>query len=102
MAQQLKLRLTGLARAYIKGCVTKPNSIAGLLWGRSDDDVSELWIVVEYPRTQVREIVEMFREVGYPVLFEVDGMELCVPQSHIGENLTGKVLDVKNGLLVLR
>jgi len=102
MAQQLKLTLTGPARAFIKGCVTKPGSIPGLLWGWEDDDVRERWMVVEYPCQQAQELVEMFREVGYPVLFEVDGMELCVPQSHIAETLEGKILDMKGGLLVLR
>ena len=109
----LALLITEKAKARIAELLSScaPGSVPALMFGRSKtyDPQGQLteetpwrWTIQAYGKEQADNLQRDFAAMGHQILFESDGLVLCVPQFQFLEQLTGKTLDVSNGDICIR
>lgn len=105
MSNQLELKITNAAKAQIKKFLLEnagiDHPIPGLLLGRQNEEVEKHWTVGAYSQDQITNLVQIYLTKGLVLLYEADGIELCVPQTHLVVQLGGKTLDYQEGHYVV-
>jgi len=70
--------------------------------GRLKEQTPWRWTIQTYPKEQAEGLQRDFAAMGHEIIFDADGLVLCVPQFQFLEQLTGKTLDVSNGEICIR
>lgn len=101
MATPIRLRITETAKEEIRRFLAKsntPNALPGLLLTAGTKEQPATWCIGLYTEDQARDIEKMYAQNGFAepvVLYEADGMNLCIPQTQLLSKLDGKTLDYR-------
>jgi len=93
--------------AYLKR--SEPNSALVLLKGtrtvieagQRTKDPTERWSYAAYAPVQLRGLQEIYAQQGLPLIHEISGMLVAIPQTHLLEELKGRTLTRDSSGLVL-
>jgi hypothetical protein len=96
MTNQLNLKITEPAKERIKRFLEAAeldNPLPGLLLSMDTNDRSGGWHIGAYGQKQVQELQNMYAAKGFVLVYQADGIKLCLPQTHLISELEGKTLD---------
>jgi hypothetical protein len=60
--------------------------------GQRTEDPTERWSYAAYGPDQLRDLEAMYAQRGVPLLHEISGMLVAIPQTHLLEELKGRTL----------
>jgi hypothetical protein len=78
-----------------------PGSTLVLLKSKRSGHSSERWGYAAYGPAQLQHLETQYAEYGFPLVHEVSGMLVAIPQTHLLEALKGRTLTRDSSGLVL-
>lgn len=96
MPKRLQLKITDTAKRRIAKFLKESGfvqALPGLLLSSRTKGQEETWYIGAYTQDQVKDLEQMYASKDFAVVYEADGIELCVPQVHLVALLDGKTLD---------
>jgi hypothetical protein len=110
---ELDMHITESARARIADVLSSrnPGCVVALMYGGMEtygpdgalkDKKRYHWEFQVYPKAQAQALERDYLTRGMPILYEVDGITLCIPQLQLLDQLKGRTLDVEGGAVVVK
>ena len=102
---KLDLALSDAVREWVLNYVANSDidgATACLLKGRWEDEGPEdHWMITVYGNENIEVLEPELASLGRSLIYNVDGLKICIAQFDLLSELEGKVLDFQNGRLVV-
>jgi hypothetical protein len=111
---QLNLRITEAALAHIAElmCRQERGALPAIFFAFAYREVNgegtlavekpAHWRLDVYTKVQIDQFAESYASAGCSLVYDAQGLAVCVPQSQLVAELGGKTLDVKDGRVCIR
>jgi len=112
--EQLNLHITEAALAHIAElmCRQESGALPAIFFASGSRElggegtlVAEKpahWYLNVYTKAQIEQFAESYAAAGCSLVYDAQGLAVCIPQSQLVAELAGKTLDVQDSLVCIR